>query len=465
MRMDIRKKRLIQLEPTRIRDNTKYCSDKFHLIENLTHRVINKTLSKLEDEGVFVFPEIVKDAEDLSSNQMILQSINDEYYSGNVMGFIGFGDERLVIESRFSSGDRDYFFQYLLSKVLDFPNIIDLKTDADQNNPLLGYLLFLFPYYLRKAMRKGLFKEYVRNRYNDMNVKGTIDIKRHIDENTPFMGKIAYSQREFSYDNNLTELIRHTIEFIKTKKYGNTILFKARDEVSLVINSTTSYELFDRRRIIEHNRKNRINHAYFHEYSNLQKLCLAILQDQRHQIGLGSNQIYGILFDGAWLWEEYVNSLINQSFNHPMNKSGKGAQWLFVDKKNSVKGKIYPDFISKDYSTRVIADAKYKPIDNIGSGNNDYLQVLAYMFRFDAKVGYYLFPNSNNDEDLVLYMKSGTTYDKTSTLKDICVIKHGLKIPVEELNYADFVKKMSIFEQEFKCYFCRNSKTAVFKCC
>ena len=35
-------------------------------------------------------------------------------------------------------------------------------------------------------------------------------------------------------------------------------------------------------------------------------------------------------------------------------------------------GLIYPDFIGKNPTDRVIADAKYKPIDNIG--NKDYLQ-------------------------------------------------------------------------------------------
>ena len=50
---------------------------------------------------------------------------------------------------------------------------------------------------------------------------------------------------------------------------------------------------------------------------------------------------------------------------------------------------IFPDFISKEKQPRIIADAKYKPLENIG--NKDYLQVLASMFRFDAMTGYYLF--------------------------------------------------------------------------
>lgn len=96
-------------------------------------------------------------------------------------------------------------------------------------------------------------------------------------------------------------------------------------------------------------------------------LCLLILRHQKHQIGSGSKQIYGILFDGAWLWEEYVNSLIEDIFYHPLNKGGKGAQRLFEGN----TGLIYPDFISRDNEARIIADAKYKPIENIG--NRDYL--------------------------------------------------------------------------------------------
>ena len=76
------------------------------------------------------------------------------------------------------------------------------------------YISLLF----KESYAKGLYKEYTRNEYNNNNVKGTIDIQRHIKNNTPFIGKIAYSQREFSYDTYILQLIRHTIEFIKKKK-------------------------------------------------------------------------------------------------------------------------------------------------------------------------------------------------------------------------------------------------------
>lgn len=432
------------MKQIKIKDNSQQKKETFSQVKNLTGKIADKTLEQLEREGVFVFPDTVKDAEDITQDQMILQSVNDTYRSGNVMGFLGCGDERLIIESRFCGGSEDYFFQYLLDKVLDFPNIVNLESDANQDDRMFNFFLFLFPRYLQAAMRKGLFKKYIRHSYNDGNVKDTIDIARHIEANTPFVGKIAYSQREFSYDNSLMELVRHTIEFIKRKPYGNKLLVKAKDEVKLVINATPGYEPYDRQKIIEQNKKNTVRHAYFREYLALQRLCLLILQHQRHQIGLGVKRIYGILFDGAWLWEEYINSLIGDAFYHPMNKEGKGAQRLF----NGNVGLIYPDFISRNSEKRMIADAKYKPINNIG--NRDYLQVLAYMFRFDAKIGYYLYPEAENADDLLLRMNRGSTYEKNVMPRDdISVLKHGLKIPMDAQNYADFIMRIKLSEREF----------------
>ena len=427
-----------------IKDNSLVKKDWFSGISTITNKIADKTLEQLEREGIFIIPEIFRNTEDITKDQMILQGINDSYRSGNVMGFLGCGTERLIIQSRFSNGETDFFLQYLLDRVLDFPNILDMRTDANQDSRLFNLLLFLFPSYLKTAMRKGLYKKYIRREYNDDNVKGAIEIARHIERNTPFIGNIAYSQREFSYDNYLTELIRHTIEFIKTKPYGYTLLLKVKDEVSQIIDATSEYELYDRRKIITANKKNAIKHAYFREYLALQHLCILILQHQKHQIGTGSRQIYGILFDGAWLWEEYINLLIEDSFYHPMNKSGKGAQRLF----SGNVGLIYPDFISRDSEYRVIADAKYKPIDNIG--NRDYLQVLAYMFRFDAKKGYYFYPESEGSGSLLLWLNKGSTYeDNVIPRDDISVIKHGLRIPDTTENYKSFVSCMKQNEMDF----------------
>lgn len=103
----------------------------------------------------------------------------------------------------------------------------------------------------------------------------------------------------------------------------------------------------------------------------------------------------------------------------------------------------------KNKDTRIIADAKYKPIDNIG--NKDYLQILAYMFRFDAKRGYYFYPEAEGTDDLQLWMNMGSTYEENVRPRDdISITKHGLKIPADAENYESFVTRMKTSECDFR---------------
>lgn len=138
-------------------------------------------------------------------------------------------------------------------------------------------------------------------------------------------------------------------------------------------------------------------------------------------------------------------SLIREAYHHPRNKSGEGGQRLFD--RNS--GLIYSDFISKDSGHRIIADAKYKPLSNIAG--RDYLQLLAYMFRFDAKEGYYLYPEAGDGGDVALRMNRGSTFEKNVAARDdVCVRKLGFKIPTGVDAYAAFAARMAVSESEFR---------------
>ena len=71
----------------------------------------------------------------------------------------------------------------------------------------------------------------------------------------------------------------------------------------------------------------------------------------------------------------------------------------------------------------MIADAKYKPIDNIG--NKDYLQVLAYMFRFDAKKGFYFYPEMGEEERALLLVIPLVLRAKINTKRPPCLVNFG----------------------------------------
>lgn len=432
-----------QMTLLRIEDNCQHEKDKFSGITVLTQAIENKSLLQLEQEGVFLFPESIQESDDLTSEQIPLQRVGNSYRTSNVLGFLGYGNERLIICTRFSNDKNDFFLQYLLSKVIGLPNLLNWQTSSNQDRSFFNFLVFLFPHYLKKAMRKGGFKQYVSHKYNNANPKGVIDIARHINENTPFLGKVAYRQREFSYDNDLMKLIRHTIEFIKRKSYGNNLLFEVKDEVQAVTEMTAGYQSSDLAKIIEKNRKSLIRHAYFQEYLLLQRLCLMILLNDRHQYGGGYQQMYGILFDGAWLWEEYIHLLVDEHFYHPMNKSNKGTEYLFPG-----CGDIYPDFIGKHQNPRIIADAKYKPIDNIHG--KDYLQLLAYMFRFNCKHGFYFYPEKEGHTVTDYYLNQGCRIENNvEPRSDVHVTKLGFRVPQGVNSYDEFSREIKETEDKF----------------
>ena len=207
--------------------NQKLPLQKFHHdCENL-RKIANKTIADLQTEsGILIYPPRVSETNDKINDSVIFNLKEDkETFSldtGNIMGFIGRKDTELNICSRFTHRDEhgklleknDFFLHYLLEKVCHI-NLTNLQSTRTPDS-ILNFLPFLFPQYLLDALRQGLYKEYQTRKYNNSNVKGIIDISRHIRFNIPENGKIAYNTREYSYDNPVTELVRHTIEYMRT---------------------------------------------------------------------------------------------------------------------------------------------------------------------------------------------------------------------------------------------------------
>lgn len=354
---------------------------------------------------------------------------NIKIKTGNLMGFIGSGSTQIQITSRFAQNKNDFFFHYMLAKVF-CSNLLNLKFDAFSNiKNQFDYLCFLFPLYLKNAMAQGIFKTYQKFERNDANVRGAINVPRHIAKNIPFAGKVAYTERARAYDNPLTELVRHTIELIKTKPFGKAILSDKNTKplVSQIVEVTPSYNFFEREKIIFKNSKP-LSHPFFTEWKPLQKLCLAILKNQKINFHADSNEVYGILFDGAWLWEEYLAAILKtKGFLHPENKEGKGGIKVFEN--NSLR--FFPDFYDDDF----VLDAKYKNYGETCVQSADYHQIISYMHLLKLKSGGFCFPTKNK------FSENRTIYNSDENIALL-----GFEIPQNAANFSDFCSKMKISE-------------------
>ena len=381
-----------------------------------------------------MFPLSIDDTDDRIGDSTIVDIYAEDensirIKSGNIMGFVGRKNQQMKIYSRFDNQKHDFFLHYMLQKVFSF-NIFNLDFTSSEDN-VFEFLVYMFPAMLKKAMRQGIYKEYRRFRHNDANVHGTIDISRHIRENIPFRGTVAYNTREFSYDNSVTELIRHTIEYIKTIPSGDIILSSDKtveDCIKKIVSYTHSYNHTERIKIIQDNLRPRI-HPFYKEYTALQKLCVQILRQEEIKYGTDDDRIYGILFDGAWLWEEYLNTLLcKKGFIHPENKLGTGAIYLFEH-----GGQRFPDFWKQD----IVLDAKYKKLSINGTRldveRDDVHQIMAYMYRLKASKGGIVCPYDGEKNKII-----SQNMHKDSYLGSLSL--YALAIPKNCSSYEDFTK-------------------------
>lgn len=407
--------------------------------------IADKTIAELckENENLLIFPYSIETSCDKICDSPVMNILNTgdsdkvQITTGNVMGFIGIDNLQIKIKSRFDKGRDDFFLHYMLQKVLSL-NLFDLKHNDEQED-IFDFIMFMFPYLLKAAMNQGVYREYKNYKRNDSNLKGTIDIGRHIARNVPFVGNIAYSTREYSHDNNMSELIRHTIEFMKTKRYGQLVLNIDREtieNVKIIVEHTPSYNKNERSSIISKNLRAKV-HPYYTEYRPLQTLCLQILRMEEVKYGESSDEICGILFDGAWLWEEYVNTILsNQGFRHPENKLHKGGIYLFDDH----SGIRYPDFYKDD----MVLDAKYKRLgsyDKVSKlDRNDVHQVMAYMTTLKVHRGGFVAPLEQKQSKVPTSHLQGSM----ATLSIF-----GIEICKSATSYANFCEMMGEMEERF----------------
>lgn len=412
-----------------LRDNT-FVSDEISSKPIIT-KLVNKSLNELYDENILIFPPTLKESDDLDDDNVIFKMSKGKTYSSNIVGLLSDSRDEVKIFSRFSKSEKqDYFLRYMFSKVLNF-NVTNNELNSSEDLSYEKIIIFLFPYYFKNALSKGIYKEYIKRKHNNLNVRGTIDIARHIKNNIPFEGNIAYNTREFSYDNKLTQLIRHTIEFLET---SYSFLFDSdseiREKVLILKRYTSNYSKNSSEKILFENKLNPVKHGYFEEYAILQKVCIQILDNQKTGFGQDNQKINGLIFDVAWLWEEYIATITK--WDHYGRKSHLKTLRMFEHEDNITNRLRYPDFVVGN----IPIDTKYKRnLDN----RNDLNQIITYMHILKSNQGVFLQPIDIEVENNIKKLGKLTGFGgEISTYKFI--------IPQGPSNYEEFVSKIKISE-------------------
>ena len=414
------------------------------------------------------------------------QVVQCDLQTGGALGFLGCRSTCLQLQSRFFWDDRydperrhDYFLWYMLERIttLTFFRSLELGQEAQLPEEGIDYLLlFAFAHQLQTAVRQGMFRAYRVRAYNDLRVHGSVDLTRQLRHNLPFTGRIACRATEYDCSNSLTQLIRHTLEYIKSQRRYAEIcraLRRNADYMSAVrqINEVTAadYRSQERQAIMQANLRP-LAHPYFSAYRDLQQLCLMILCHRAADYSGGRQGVWGLVFMGWWLWEAYLAAVLAAlPLTHADNYGKRGGI-------RDAEGRDrYPDFYAADGDDKVILDAKYKEADRCAAGwrylfadKKDLKQMLTYLLSPDLQA-------RRSCQAALLYP---SIEDGTDSSAKICASLHPwghsrnahlhlirMPIPRHAGNYSAFVEWMASAEASLlnlisKWLPARRSKTA-----
>ncbi len=344
--------------------------------------------------------------------------------TSNLMGVLRFRDAKnkvsvqVEVLSRFDKGKDNFFLSHMLSKVMDVS--FGFNKVSSKRESMLDFLLdVVFVNYLARAMRDGLFKQYRERRNNDWNFKGRLDLPRHLRENVPLMHGIAYVKREIEHDVPLNQMILLAAKEVRKRQPGifdrNEDARNAFRQLQINIpNPGTARDVLRQRTCREP-----VTHPYFQEtYEPLRKVAKMILEGEQWSLFAdnGDAEVSGVVFDGSWLWENYLNSLLHENealmesefeLVHCDNSKRTNPIYpLLLDDEEYHEVSWYPDFYLKKGNEAVaVLDAKYKHLDTrVANGkylSDDVHEVLSYMYALEAKKGFLLYPY-DKDEDKLL---------------------------------------------------------------
>ena len=428
--------------PIRLKDNWSYDGELFDEVRQVLQPFSSVELKSLTENnpGLLVFPNCLGNYGDNWEHESLYHFRGETLWAGNVVGFFGVNNIQVQIRSRFDSGDNQYFFHYMLCRVFGI-NMLSWQATTNSES-IWDFLPFLFPYFLKRAMRQGLFRTYRTIYHNDDHIRGTIDISRHICSNIPFNGKVAYRTREYTANNYLISLVRHTIEVLRRDTRFSCILnndVDTRNTVAEIVEITPDYSRNELQKVIAHNLRP-VRHPFYTEYTALQKLCLQILRHKKITFGNDEKKINGIVFKAEWLWEEYLNTVLHDlSFNHTVPSRSSTGLYFYEEK--GYRG-AFPDV----YSDRlgIIIDAKYKPLgDRLSSGylREDRFQLISYVHIQAARAGILLYPTKVNENHGLQWEGILRGYKLAGNIGGKIGI-YGFHIPSDSEDFPTFIHNM-----------------------
>lgn len=308
------------------------------------------------------------------------------------VGFCSKGTVNITISPRFGDTIRDYLYSYALGLYL--PKSVTGSANSKHNHWLLCMLwVGSLEYALNKS---NIPKNYERIKKNQKYFKGSLDISNHIKHNLVNANRFYCSYSKQTYNTPINRAILKAYDHLLKLGFSGML-----NSVSSHIQMLRDFGVSDNVRLDE---LKSIHYTPLNKaYQKVVSLSELIIKNQGSKSSFDNSNGFGYFLDLSEVWEGYLYKLMSKNLQgfRVVNGNFASKNYLFNDNKRELR----PDFfIYKDSKLVAVLDAKYKDYSSLGKtscdagaiSREDLYQMSAYMYRFNAPLGIFLSPNTDD---------------------------------------------------------------------
>lgn len=364
--------------------------------------------------------------DEINSNQQFLDFLGSgAIRTKKYIGTIVFNGEQLNIYPRvFSTEKEDHETdeltqQHLLKNLvkwieycnkLEYP-FINISSELSDTEDLKELFITLYIGYVRSAIERGIYYQYVDETKDCTSIKGKFDLKDYLMSKIPNgqADKFRCTYSNFEFDNVVNRIIKYTCKQLmnitskKNQKAIRTILTRLNEvaDVRCTPNDCNGIQLSKMHR----------------HYGIIISMSKILLLNRMSNYTVGINDSFCFLFPTDLLFEGFIGGFLKEVLQDVGGKVYLQESKMYLIEKITYKGetrgaafRMRHDIIAEYHGKVFVMDTKYKEISRF-EGNSDYVkaisndvnqsdlyQVLEYARKRNVQDVYLLYPMYRYEE-------------------------------------------------------------------
>jgi 5-methylcytosine-specific restriction endonuclease McrBC regulatory subunit McrC len=293
---------------------------------------------------------------------------------------------------------------------LDYP-FINISSELSDSEDLKELFITLYIGYVRSALERGLYYQYVEETEDCTSIKGKFDLKDYLITKIPNgqADKFRCTYSNFEFDNNVNRIIKHTCKQLmnitskKNQKTLRTILTRLNDvsNISCTPNNCNNIRLSKMHR----------------HYGIIISLSKMFLLNKMSNYSIDTNESFCFLFPTDLLFEGFIGGFMKEVISSVGGKIHLQESRMSLIEKIIYKGEtsgaaftMHHDILVEFNGKVFVLDTKYKEMTRFEDNpdyketisneakQSDLYQVLEYARKRDIADVYLLYPMYRYEE-------------------------------------------------------------------